>query len=65
MVKKLFVIFFFFIISINSIQAYIKQEIIANSWLNTPSNQTLLFDTPINQRWQRAAEQIVQIKAKR
>ena len=36
----------------------LEQEIIANSWLNTPSNQTLLFDTPINQRWQRAAEQI-------
>ena len=30
MIKKLFVIFFFLIISISSIQASIKQEIIAN-----------------------------------
>ncbi|MBT3506781.1 MAG: YqgE/AlgH family protein [Methylococcales bacterium] len=36
----------------------LEQEMIANTWLNTPSNQALLFDTPINQRWQKAAEQI-------
>jgi putative transcriptional regulator len=36
----------------------LEQEMIANTWLNTPSNQALLFDIPVNQRWQRAAEQI-------
>jgi len=36
----------------------LEQEISANAWLNTPSTQALLFDTPINQRWQSAAAQI-------
>lgn len=36
----------------------LAQEIINNAWLNSPFNQTILFDTPIEQRWHDAANQI-------
>lgn len=36
----------------------LEQEILANSWLNTPFGEPILFDTPIDLRWQMAANQI-------
>jgi putative transcriptional regulator len=36
----------------------LEQEMLANAWLNTQCSQQVLFDTPINVRWQAAAEQI-------
>ncbi|MDP7197884.1 MAG: outer membrane lipoprotein carrier protein LolA, partial [SAR202 cluster bacterium] len=48
MIKKLFVIFFFFIISINSIQASIKQEIIAN--LKKTNNLVFDFKQTIDEK---------------
>ena len=36
----------------------LETEIINNAWLNTPSTNTVLFDTPINQRWNAAASQL-------
>jgi putative transcriptional regulator len=36
----------------------LEQEILDNNWLNSPYSQNVLFDTEINQRWQRAAEEI-------
>ncbi|MCX7104554.1 MAG: YqgE/AlgH family protein [Methylococcales bacterium] len=39
-------------------QGQLEQEILANNWLNSPYSQNVLFDTEINQRWQRAAEEI-------
>ncbi len=36
----------------------IEEEILHNSWLNTPYCQSILFDSPINQRWQQAAKEI-------
>jgi putative transcriptional regulator len=39
-------------------EGQLEQEILANAWLNTPYSKHVLFDTPINMRWQAAAGQI-------
>jgi putative transcriptional regulator len=39
-------------------EGQLEQEILANAWLNTPYSKNVLFDTPINMRWQAAAGQI-------
>ncbi|MCO4798274.1 MAG: YqgE/AlgH family protein [Colwelliaceae bacterium] len=36
----------------------LEEEIQANSWLTTPSDNDILFNTPIEQRWQKAAEKL-------
>jgi putative transcriptional regulator len=36
----------------------LEKEMLANSWLHTPFGQHILFDTPIDLRWQTAANQI-------
>jgi putative transcriptional regulator len=36
----------------------LEQEILNNAWLNTPYGKHVLFDTPIDLRWQAAAGQI-------
>ncbi|MCX7086362.1 MAG: YqgE/AlgH family protein [Methylococcales bacterium] len=36
----------------------IEQEILENSWLNIPYSENILFESPINQRWEHAAKQI-------
>ena len=36
----------------------IEQEILHNSWLNTPYSQSILFESPVSQRWQQAAKEI-------
>ncbi|MCG8426523.1 MAG: YqgE/AlgH family protein [Chromatiales bacterium] len=36
----------------------LEDEITANSWLNGPANETIIFDTPANQRWRAAAAAI-------
>jgi putative transcriptional regulator len=36
----------------------LEQEMLANSWLNTPFGAPILFDTPIDLRWKMAASQI-------
>lgn len=33
----------------------IEQELLENSWLTTPANQQILFDTPMDERWDAAA----------
>ncbi len=39
-------------------EGQLEQEILANAWLNTPYSNRVLFDTPVNKRWQAAAGQI-------
>jgi putative transcriptional regulator len=39
-------------------EGQLEQEILNNAWLNTPYGKHILFDTPIDLRWQAAAEQI-------
>jgi len=34
----------------------LEQELQANSWLTTPADSNILFDTPIEQRWKKATE---------
>lgn len=36
----------------------LEKEITANSWLHTPCVNNILFDTPVEQRWSAAADQI-------
>jgi len=36
-------------------EGQLEQEIKDNVWLSTPADQAILFDTPIEQRWQAAA----------
>ncbi len=36
----------------------LEREIMNNAWLNTPFGPKILFDTPVNQRWNAAAHQI-------
>jgi putative transcriptional regulator len=36
----------------------LEEEILANTWLNTPFNKQILFETPIDLRWRAAADQI-------
>jgi putative transcriptional regulator len=33
----------------------LESEILANSWLNTPANAQIIFDTPFEDRWQQSA----------
>lgn len=39
-------------------EGQLEKEMLSNSWLNTPYAKQILFDTPINQRWNEAASQI-------
>jgi putative transcriptional regulator len=39
-------------------EGQLEREILANAWLNTQCSQQVLFDTPVNRRWQAAAEQL-------
>lgn len=36
----------------------LEQEIIENSWLTIPADNQILFNTPIEQRWQKATEKL-------
>ncbi len=36
----------------------LEQEIQANSWLTMPADSDILFNTPIEQRWQKATEKL-------
>lgn len=39
-------------------EGQMEKEISANAWLNTPSDNAILFDIPIHKRWNAAADQI-------
>lgn len=39
-------------------EGQLEREIVNNAWLNTPCGNDILFNTPVNQRWQAAAHQI-------
>lgn len=39
-------------------EGQLEKEMIANSWLNTPYGQDVLFSTPVEMRWSAAAGQI-------
>jgi putative transcriptional regulator len=39
-------------------EGQLEKEILSNSWLNTPFAKQIIFDTPVNQRWNAAASQI-------
>ncbi len=39
-------------------EGQLEQEMLANAWLNSPYGKQILFDTPIDMRWQAAADQI-------
>ncbi len=36
----------------------LEQELQANSWLTTPADAEILFNTPIEQRWKKATEKV-------
>lgn len=36
----------------------LEKEILANDWLVAPANHEILFDTPFEKRWEKAAESI-------
>ncbi|MEW6765473.1 MAG: YqgE/AlgH family protein [Pseudomonadota bacterium] len=36
----------------------LEQELMDNAWLSTPASPDILFDTPIEQRWQAAASRL-------
>jgi len=36
----------------------LEQEILDNSWLTVPADNQILFNTPIEQRWQKATEKL-------
>ena len=36
----------------------LEQELKDNSWLTTPADSEIVFNTPIEKRWQKAAEQL-------
>lgn len=36
----------------------LEKEIIDNAWLNTPCGESIIYHTPINLRWNAAAEQL-------
>ena len=36
----------------------LEEELKANSWLTTPADKEILFNTPIEQRWKKATEKI-------
>ncbi|MEQ1558061.1 MAG: YqgE/AlgH family protein [Methyloglobulus sp.] len=39
-------------------EGQLEKEILSNSWLNTPYAKQIIFDTPVNERWNAAANQI-------
>ncbi len=39
-------------------EGQLEKEILSNAWLNTPFTKQILFETPINERWNAAASQI-------
>ena len=36
----------------------LEQELAENSWLAIPADPEILFNTPTNQRWEKATEQL-------
>jgi putative transcriptional regulator len=36
----------------------LEKEMVENSWLNTPCGEAILYETPVNQRWNAAASQL-------
>jgi len=36
----------------------LEKEMLANSWLNTPSDDQIIFEAPVNQRWAAAARML-------
>jgi len=34
----------------------LESEIIANAWLTCPASETVLFETPVDKRWEKAAK---------
>ena len=36
----------------------LEEELKENSWLTTPANSEILFDTPVEQRWKKSTEQL-------
>jgi putative transcriptional regulator len=36
----------------------LESEILANAWLTCPLEENILFKTPLEQRWERAAKSI-------
>lgn len=36
----------------------LEKEMIENTWLNTPSGEAIIFNTPIKERWNAAANQL-------
>lgn len=36
----------------------LEKEMVENAWLNTPCGEAILYETPINQRWNAAASQL-------
>jgi len=36
----------------------LESEIVANAWLNSPAQKSILFDLPSDQRWKAAAEEM-------
>jgi len=39
-------------------EGQLEKEIMQNAWLNTPCELRILFDLPVSQRWNAAAEQL-------
>jgi len=39
-------------------EGQLEQEIVENSWINAPATESIIFDVPINQRWEKSAQQI-------
>ncbi len=39
-------------------EGQLEKEMLNNSWLNTPFTRQILFETPLNERWNAAANQI-------
>ncbi len=39
-------------------QGQLEQEIVDNAWLSVPADEQILFDLPVEQRWQAAASKI-------
>lgn len=39
-------------------EGQLEKEMLSNSWLNTPFTGQILFETPLNERWNAAASQI-------
>lgn len=39
-------------------EGQLEQEMLENAWLNTPCGNDIIFDTPVSQRWNAAANKI-------